>query len=89
MATNLLPAPKILPLSYNASTSNIDTNTLISIQHQRHDVDLYYTLDGSKPDTFNSLSTRKSTFLYKNPFYIHTQSASSGKVMIRAAAVTQ
>ena len=86
MTAGFIAVPEIIPHHRSASLT-IDTNTLIEIRHPRHDVDLYYTLDGSKPDTSLALSSRKSTFEYRRQFYITGQFASPGKVTIKAIAV--
>ncbi|CAF5111422.1 unnamed protein product, partial [Rotaria sp. Silwood1] len=57
---------------------SIDTNTLIEIRSDTNDVDIYYTLDGSKPDAFITLATRRSTIQYKKPFYIPRDIANTG-----------
>ncbi|CAF1281174.1 unnamed protein product [Rotaria sp. Silwood1] len=48
------------------------------IKNDTNDVDIYYTLDGSKPDAFITLATRRSTIQYKKPFYIPRDIANTG-----------
>ena len=85
---SILFPPQIIPM-HNRRSTTIDTNTLIQIQHDRNDVDLYYTLDGNKPDRFVTLSTRKSTLSYRKPFYISRQIGIQGRVVIKAIAVSR
>ena len=65
MTAGSISAPAIIPLrvaQYGQTHKfAINTNTLIEIHSETNDVDLYYTLDGSKPDAFTTLATRRST----------------------------
>jgi hypothetical protein len=92
MTAGSISAPSIIPLrvvQYGHSQKfTINTNTLIEIHSESSDVDLYYTLDGSKPDAFTTLATRRSTIQYKKPFYIPKHIANPGKVTIKAIAVS-
>ena len=67
----------------------IDTNTLIEIHCNRSDVDIYYTLDGAKPDTLATLASRKSTIEYFQPFYVPREIGKAGKVTIKAVALAR
>jgi hypothetical protein len=93
MTAGSISAPSIIPLRpvHYGQTQKfaINTNTLIEIHSETHDVDVYYTLDGSKPDAFTSLATRRSTIQYKKPFYIPKQIANAGKVTIKAIAISK
>lgn len=90
MTTGLISAPYIIPLRVEqAPKLLIDTNTLIEIRCDTSDVDIYYTLDGSKPDGFVTLASRRSTIQYKKPFYVPRELATAGKVVIKAIAVSQ
>jgi hypothetical protein len=90
MTAGSISAPYIIPLRVEQSSKFlIDTNTLIEIRSDTHDVDIYYTLDGSKPDAFITLTTRRSTIQYKKPFYIPRELTSSGKITIKALAVSR
>ncbi|CAF1390160.1 unnamed protein product [Rotaria sp. Silwood1] len=61
MTAGSISAPSIIPLRVGyTQKSSIDTNTLIAIRSDTNDVDIYYTLDGSKPDAFITLATRQS-----------------------------
>ncbi|CAF1379500.1 unnamed protein product [Rotaria sp. Silwood1] len=60
------------------------------VKNDTNNVDIYYTLDGSKPDAFITLATRRSTIQYKKkPFYISRDIANIGKVTIKAIAVSR
>jgi hypothetical protein len=90
MTAGSISAPHIIPLRVGHSQKFlIDTNTLIEIRSDTHDVDIYYTLDGSKPDAFITLKTRHSTIQYKKPFYIPREIADSGKVTVKAVAISR
>ena len=93
MTAGAISAPTIIPLrivQYGQTQKfTINTNTLIEIKSETNDVDIYYTLDGSKPDSFNTVATRRSTIQYKKPFYIPKQIANAGKVTIKAIAVSK
>jgi hypothetical protein len=93
MTAGSISTPTIIPLriaQYGQTHKfTITTNTLIEIKSETHDVDIYYTLDGSKPDSFTTLATRRSTIQYKKPFYIPKQIANAGKVTIKAIAVSK
>ncbi|CAF1496059.1 unnamed protein product [Rotaria sp. Silwood1] len=91
MTAGSISAPSIIPLRVGYTQKfSIDTNTLIEIRSDTNDVDIYYTLDGSKPDAFITLATRRSTIQYKKkPFYIPRDIANTGKVTIKAIAVSR
>ena len=90
MTSGLISAPLIIPLRVEQTSKLlIDTNTLIEIRCETADADIYYTLDGSKPDGFVTLAGRRSTIPYKKPFYVPRELASAGKVIIRAIAISR
>jgi hypothetical protein len=90
MTAGSISAPYIIPLRVGyANKFLIDTNTLIEIRSETNDVDIYYTLDGSKPDAFVTLTARRSTIQYKKPFYIPRELGEKGKISIRAIAVSR
>ncbi len=90
MISGSISAPHIIPLRADQSQQFlIDTNTLIELRSDASDVDLYYTLNGSKPDAFITLTTRRSTIQYKKPFYIPREIANTGKVTVKAIAVSR
>ncbi|CAF1290211.1 unnamed protein product [Adineta steineri] len=93
MTAGSISAPSIIPLRVTQYGQThkfaINTNTLIEIHSETQDVDIYYTLDGSKPDAFTTLATRRSTIQYKKPFYIPRHMVQAGKVTIKAVAVSK
>ncbi|CAF4973160.1 unnamed protein product [Rotaria socialis] len=93
MTAGSISAPSIIPLrsvQYGQTQKfTINTNTLIEISSETKEVDIYYSLDGSKPDPFTTLTTRRSTIQYRKPFHISKQIASAGKVTIKAIAVSK
>jgi len=90
MTAGSISAPYIIPLRVDQSQKfSIDTNTLIEIRSDTNDADIYYTLDGSKPDALITLTTRRSTIQYKKPFYIPREIANTGKVAIKAIAISR
>ena len=93
MTAGAISAPTIIPLRPvhlgQTHKFTVDTNTLIEIKSETKDVDIYYTLNGSKPDSFNTVATRPSTIQYKKPFHISKQIPAAGKVTIKAIAVSK
>lgn len=93
MTAGSISAPSIIPLrsvEYGQTHKfAIDTHTLIEISSESKDVDIYYTFDGSKPDPFTTLATRRSTIQYKKPFSIPKQFVNSGKTTVKAIAVSK
>jgi Fn3 associated len=94
MTAGSISAPTIIPLrvaQYGQTQKfSIDTNTLIEIKSETNNVDIYYTLDGSKPDSFTTVATRRSTIQYKKPFHISIRpNADVEKVTVKAIAVSK
>jgi hypothetical protein len=93
MTAGAISAPTIIPLrvaQYGQSHKfTIDTSTLIEIKSETNNVDIYYTLDGSKPDSLNTIATRRSTIQYKKPFHVPKQTTNVEKVTIKAIAVSK
>ena len=90
MISSSISAPYIIPLRIEQTPQFlIDTNTLIEIRSESSDVDIYYTLDGTKPDAFITLTTKRSTIQYRKPFYVPREYAHAGKVTIKAVAVSR
>ncbi len=90
MTAGSISAPYIIPLRVEQVPKFlIDTNTLIEIGSETNDVDIYYTLDGSKPDAFVTLTKGRSTIQYKKPFYIPRELTNTGKITIKAIAVSR
>lgn len=93
MTAGSISAPSIIPLrpaQYGETHKfTIDTNTLIEISSESEGVEIYYTLDGSKPDAFTPIAVRPSTIRYRKPFHIPKQMVKGGKVTIKAIAVSR
>jgi hypothetical protein len=90
MSDKVLLPPQIIPWrARTLSNHSIDTNTLIEIRSDRNNVDIYYTLDGAKPSILVTLATRKSTIVYRKPFYIPIQRAAAGQVTVKAVVVSR
>jgi len=47
-------------------------------------VDIYYTMDGGKPNPFAALGTDRSTFKYRGPFTLP-----EGKLTVKAMATSR
>ena len=93
MTAGSIAAPAIIPLrpaQYGETHKfTIDTNTLIEISSESEGVDIYYTLDGTKPDAFTPIAVRRSTIQYRKPFCVPKASVHGGKVTIKAIAVSR
>lgn len=94
MTAGAISTPTIIPLrvaQYGQTQKfSIDTNTLIELKSETNNVDIYYTLDGSKPDSFTTVATRRSTIQYKKPFHIPIRPNSEiEKVTVKAIAVSK
>lgn len=94
MTAGAISAPTIIPLrvaQYGQTQKfSIDTNTLIELKSETNNVDIYYTLDGSKPDSFTTVATRRSTIQYKKPFHISIRpNTEMEKVTVKAIAVSK
>ena len=93
MTAGSISAPAIIPLrpaQYGETHKfTIDTNTFIEITSETKSVDIYYTLDGSKPDPLTPIAVRRSTIQYKKPFCIPKAEINKGQVTIKAIAVSK
>ncbi|XP_038074900.1 double zinc ribbon and ankyrin repeat-containing protein 1-like isoform X2 [Patiria miniata] len=86
MAAGAVTAPSIIPLRVpvaGKSQTEIDTNTYIELKTDFPDTQIYFTIDGSKPDPFQQIGVRK-TQQYKKPFLLQ-----EGKKTVRAIAITK
>ncbi|XP_041033376.1 double zinc ribbon and ankyrin repeat-containing protein 1 isoform X1 [Carcharodon carcharias] len=88
MTAGSIAVPQIIPLRVplpGKPKSEIDTNTLIGIKSDTPDVDIYYTLNGSRPQFLKKPSCgESSTLKYKKPFTLQ-----AGKGTIKALAVSR
>lgn len=86
MAAGQVTAPSIIPLRVpvpGKPKTEIDTNTLVELKTDFPNVNIYYTVDGSKPDPFQQMGEKK-TLLYKRPFRLP-----EGRTAVKAIAVTK
>ncbi|XP_072907655.1 double zinc ribbon and ankyrin repeat-containing protein 1 isoform X3 [Hemitrygon akajei] len=88
MTAGSIAVPHIIPLripQQGKAKYEIDTNTLIGIKSDTHDVDVYYTVNGSRPQPQKKPSHGdSSTFKYRKPFTLP-----AGKGTIKALAVSR
>ncbi|EDV24070.1 uncharacterized protein TRIADDRAFT_57182 [Trichoplax adhaerens] len=83
MAAGSIQVPTIVPLRKPGAQKNfITTATLIEIATTRADIQIFYTIDGNKPDPFRKIGTN-NTYIYKKPFQLP-----AGKRSIKAVAVS-
>uniref|UniRef100_A0A4W3I324 Double zinc ribbon and ankyrin repeat-containing protein 1 n=1 Tax=Callorhinchus milii TaxID=7868 RepID=A0A4W3I324_CALMI len=87
MTAGSIAVPRIIPLRTplpGKSKHEIDTNTPIEIKSDTSDVDIYYTLDGNKPQQLKKSGYgENSTLKYRAPFTLH-----DGKITVKALAIT-
>ncbi|KAH0514685.1 Double zinc ribbon and ankyrin repeat-containing protein 1 [Microtus ochrogaster] len=88
MTAGSVCAPQIIPLRVpqpGKANHEIDTNTLLEMKSDTPDVNIYYTLDGSKPDFLNKVgSGENNTFKYIKPITLP-----DGKIQVKAVAVSK
>ncbi|XP_069788115.1 double zinc ribbon and ankyrin repeat-containing protein 1 isoform X2 [Narcine bancroftii] len=85
MTAGSIAVPHIIPLRVplpGKAKHEIDTNTPIAMKSDTHDVDVYYTINGSKPQPLKKPSS--STFKYRKPFTLP-----AGKGTVKALAVSR
>ncbi|XP_078127718.1 double zinc ribbon and ankyrin repeat-containing protein 1 isoform X3 [Sander vitreus] len=85
MAAGAVSAPLIIPIIHlqtHRAKNLVDTNTPVSIQSDTPDVQIFFTLDGSKPATVQRGSAGSSR-KYSAPVLLP-----AGRVAVRAVAVT-
>ncbi|CAF5100762.1 unnamed protein product [Rotaria magnacalcarata] len=82
-----LPSPIITPLSSSplSSKNKIHTQTFVEIRSDIPNIRIYFTVDGTKPDPFQTFRTGSiSTYLYRGAFRL-----GPGRRVVKAIAVTQ
>ncbi|XP_076786008.1 double zinc ribbon and ankyrin repeat-containing protein 1 isoform X11 [Arvicanthis niloticus] len=88
MTAGSVCAPQIIPLRVpqpGKANHEIDTNTLLEMKSDTPDVNIYYTLDGSKPDFLKKVgSGENNTFKYIKPITLP-----DGKIQVKAVAVSK
>uniref|UniRef100_A0A8C0ZL96 Double zinc ribbon and ankyrin repeat-containing protein 1 n=1 Tax=Castor canadensis TaxID=51338 RepID=A0A8C0ZL96_CASCN len=88
MTAGSVCAPQIIPLRVpepGKANNEIDNNTLLEMKSDTPDVNIYYTLDGSKPEFLKRIGYgENNTFKYTKPITLPV-----GKIQVKAIAVTK
>ncbi|XP_006902521.1 PREDICTED: double zinc ribbon and ankyrin repeat-containing protein 1 [Elephantulus edwardii] len=88
MTAGSVCVPQIIPLQVpkaGKAKHEIDSNTLLEMKSDTPDVDIYYTLDGSKPEFLKKFGYgEKNTFKYTKPITLP-----DGKIQVKAMAVSK
>ncbi|XP_053526935.1 double zinc ribbon and ankyrin repeat-containing protein 1 isoform X2 [Artibeus jamaicensis] len=88
MTAGSVCVPQIIPLRVphpGKANHEIDNNTLLEMKSDTPDVNIYYTLDGSKPEFLKRIGYGESnTFKYTKPITLP-----DGKIQVKAIAVSK
>ncbi|XP_055977695.1 double zinc ribbon and ankyrin repeat-containing protein 1 [Sorex fumeus] len=88
MTAGSVCVPQIIPLRVpqpGKANNEINNNTLLEMKSDTPDVNIYYTLDGSKPEFLKKIGYgENSTFKYTKPITLP-----DGKIQVRAIAVSK
>nr|XP_020734447.1 double zinc ribbon and ankyrin repeat-containing protein 1 isoform X5 [Odocoileus virginianus texanus] len=88
MTAGSVCVPQIIPLRVpqpGKANHEIDNNTLLEMKSDTPDVNIYYTLDGSKPEFQKKIGYgENTTFKYSKPITLP-----DGKIQVKAIAVTK
>lgn len=87
MTAGAIIVPAIVPLRPpipGKSKSSVDTNTKIELSSDQKDVDIFYTINGKKPDPFPKVGSERYTMQYFAPFTLP-----AGKQTVKAMAVSK
>uniref|UniRef100_A0A673U556 Double zinc ribbon and ankyrin repeat-containing protein 1 n=1 Tax=Suricata suricatta TaxID=37032 RepID=A0A673U556_SURSU len=88
MTAGAVCVPQIIPLRVpppGKANHEIDNNTLLEMKSDTPDVNIYYTLDGSKPEFLKKIGYgENSTFKYTKPITLP-----DGKIQVKAIAVSK
>ncbi|XP_037667144.1 double zinc ribbon and ankyrin repeat-containing protein 1 isoform X2 [Choloepus didactylus] len=88
MTAGSVSVPQIIPLQVpqpGKAKHEIDSNTLLEMKSDTPDVNIYYTLDGSKPEFLKRIGYgENNTFKYKKPITLP-----DGKIQVKAIAVSK
>ncbi|XP_058419262.1 double zinc ribbon and ankyrin repeat-containing protein 1 isoform X2 [Diceros bicornis minor] len=88
MTAGSVCVPQIIPLRVpqpGKANHEIDNNTLLEMKSDTPDVNIYYTLDGSKPEFLKRLGYgENNTFKYTEPITLP-----DGKIQVKAIAVSK
>nr|XP_045218382.1 double zinc ribbon and ankyrin repeat-containing protein 1 isoform X10 [Macaca fascicularis] len=88
MTAGSVCVPQIIPLRVpqpGKANHEIDNNTLLEMKSDTPDVNIYYTLDGSKPEFLKRTGyVENNTFKYTKPITLP-----DGKIQVKAIAVSK
>ncbi|KAF6284291.1 double zinc ribbon and ankyrin repeat domains 1 [Rhinolophus ferrumequinum] len=88
MTAGSVCVPQIIPLRVpqpGKANHEIDNNTLLEMKSDTPDVNIYYTLDGSKPEFLKRIHYgENNTFKYTKPITLP-----DGKIQVKAIAVSK
>ncbi|KAM5218458.1 double zinc ribbon and ankyrin repeat-containing protein 1 isoform 9-T12 [Hipposideros larvatus] len=88
MTAGSVCVPQIIPLRVpqpGKANHEIDNNTLLEMKSDTPDVNIYYTLDGSKPEFLKRIRYgENNTFKYTKPITLP-----DGKIQVKAIAVSK
>ncbi|KAM5245536.1 LOW QUALITY PROTEIN: double zinc ribbon and ankyrin repeat-containing protein 1 [Ctenodactylus gundi] len=88
MAAGSVCVPQIVPLRVpppGKANHEIDNNTLLEMKSDTPEVNIYYTLDGSKPELLKRIGYgENNTFKYTKPITLP-----DGKILVKAVAVSK
>ncbi|XP_062955052.1 double zinc ribbon and ankyrin repeat-containing protein 1 isoform X6 [Cynocephalus volans] len=88
MTAGSICVPQIIPLRVpqpGKANHEIDNNTLLEMKSDTPDVNIYYTLDGSKPEFLKRIGYgENNTFKYTKPITLP-----DGKIQVKAIAVSK
>ncbi|KAJ8308223.1 hypothetical protein KUTeg_013097 [Tegillarca granosa] len=87
MTAGSIAVPTIIPLRApqpGRPKLSIDSNTKIELNTESKDADIFYTINGKKPDPFPKVGMEKYTMQYRGPFTLPP-----GKQTVKAVAVSK
>ncbi len=87
MTAGSIAVPSIVPLRVplNGKLKNIiDTFTPIELKSDTPNAEIFFTIDGSKPDPFTAIGADRSTIKYTKPFKLR-----EGKKTVKALALSR
>ena len=87
MTAGSIAVPTIIPLRapITGKLKNfIDTHTPIELRTETSNAEIFFTIDGSKPNPFAALGTERSTIKYTKPFKLR-----EGKKSVKAIAISR
>jgi hypothetical protein len=87
MTAGSIAVPTIVPLRapiMGKSKNAIDTSVPIELKSETPNAEIFFTIDGSKPDAFAALGADRSTIKYTKPFKLR-----EGKITVKAIAMSR